>query len=211
MMQRDNIQWTKLSGIVAMQGVMTLTWVIYALYLPQLLTKLGFAKELAGTILIIEHLLEIAIEPTFGLLSDRQQISRGTRFPYITIGIILASSFFLALPIITFLLSPDSRWRWLLPILAVLWASAMAIFRSPVLALLTQVSPQPQLPLAVSCLTFIQQLVKSLRFSVYGLILSLGSLFTFAIGSFSLLITATFLRKIMPAYVPSPTPNSHFF
>jgi Na+/melibiose symporter-like transporter len=210
MMQQENIQWTRLSSIVAVQGVMTLTWVIYALYLPKLLTELGFAKELASTILIIEHFLEVAIEPAFGFLSDRQQVTRGNRFPYITIGIVLASSFFLALPIITFFFTPESQLRWLLPILAVLWASAMAIFRSPVLALLTQVTPQPQLPIAVSFLTFIQQLVNSLRFNVFGLILKLGPLFAFAIGSFSLLIAGAFLRKIMPVYVAATpqTPKS---
>ena len=201
-MPQNSVQWTKLTGITAVQGALTLSWVIYALYLPKLLVELGFSATLAGKLLIIEHLLEIAIEPTFGLLSDRQNFNLGNRFLYIIIGVVLASSFFIALPIVTFFLSPTSQWRWLLPALAIIWASAMAIFRSPLLALLTKVAPQPQMPIAVSCLTLIQQLINSLRFSVYGLILSLGSLFTFAIGSFSLLIAATFLRRILPISVP---------
>ncbi len=201
-MQENKIQWHKISGIVAVQGSITLSWVIYSLYLPDLLVQVGFTKALAGTILIIEHFLEMAIEPIFGNLSDRSLHDLGTREPWIKLGVILAATFFIILPIIGFLISGLSFWRWILPIIAVLWASAMAIFRSPVIALLTLATPQPKLPIAASYLTLIQQLIGAFRFTAYNAIVAVGPLFAFAIGSFSLLGAAAFLRQVTPHIAP---------
>ncbi len=64
-----------------MQGAITLAWVIYALYLPQLLTSVGLTKDLASLLLILEHCLEAGIEPLVGHLSDLSQQRLGSRFP----------------------------------------------------------------------------------------------------------------------------------
>ncbi|MDJ0636692.1 MAG: MFS transporter [Xenococcaceae cyanobacterium MO_188.B29] len=204
-MKATNIQWRRISGIVAVQGSITLAWVIYALYLPNLLMQLGFSKSLAGIILIIEHALEAVIEPISGGLSDRSFQLLGTREPLIKLGVILAATFFLILPWFGFFIEPVSVWRWSLPVIAVLWASAMAIFRSPVIALLRLATPQPKLPIAASCLTLVQQLIGAFRFTAYNLILSAGPLFTFALGSFVLLGATVFLRRVTPPIAPQNT------
>ena len=201
-MTQTNIQWRRLWGIVAVQSSITLAWVIYSLYLPDLLVQLGFSKGLAGILLIIEHFLEVLIEPIFGGLSDHSQREIGTRFPWITFGVILASACFLALPMIAFLLSRVSVWRWIFPLTAILWASGMAMFRSPVVVLLGQVTSQSKLPIAASFLTLVQRLIGALRFTAYNFIVNLGPLFTFAIGSFVLLGAATCLRKVTPTSLP---------
>lgn len=207
-MTQTNIQWRRLAGIMAVQSSITLGWVIYSLYLPDLLVQLGFAKTLAATLLMIEHGLEALIEPIFGHLSDRSQRLRGSRFPWIILGVVLTSAFFLGLPMVVLFVPSGTIWRWIFPVTAVLWASAMAIFRSPVVALLGKVTPVPTLPIASSCLTLVQQLVKAFRFSAFGLILSLGPLFAFAIGSFVILGAATFLRQVMPPSTPQPESKS---
>ncbi len=207
-MDNNKIHWNQLSAITIVQGVMTLTWLAYVLYLPKLLVELGYSPQLARTLIIIEHLLQMAIEPIFGLLSDRQNFELGNRLPYITFGIILSSSFFLILPLAALTISPDSQWRWLLPFLAVLWASTMSIFRSPVLALLTKIAPQTQLPIAVSALTLVEQLTRSLRFFASDFILQLGALFTFSLGSFSFLVSIVFLRYMFGVSSLPPRQNT---
>lgn len=199
----SNFQWQRLGGIVAVQSAMTLAWVTYSLYLPDLLVQLGFAKGLAGTLLIVEHFLEVIIEPVFGGLSDRSQNRIGSRLPWISLGVILASAFFIGLPAIATFVPAVSPLRWVFPVMAVLWASAMAIFRSPALSLLRQASPKVELPLAASFLTLVQQLIGALRFTAYGIVLSLGPLATFAIGSMAFLGAAAVLRQVTP-----PTPSS---
>ncbi|MEM1366503.1 MAG: MFS transporter [Cyanobacteria bacterium P01_H01_bin.15] len=201
---QSTIDWRRLSGIVVVQAAITLGWVIYALYLPDLLTELGFARSLAATLLIIEHCIEVVVEPIFGDLSDHTQQKQGSRLPWILVGIGLASLFFIALPAIANLVPPDSPWRWLLPIAAILWASAMAIFRSPMTALLSQAAPEPQLPLAASCLTLVQRLINSLRFTAYGFLVSMGPGIVFAAGSLVSVGAATVLYFVTQPTSPQP-------
>jgi len=47
-------------------GAITLTWVIYNLYLPQLLGQFGFPKQLAVGLLILENALAVVMEPLMG-------------------------------------------------------------------------------------------------------------------------------------------------
>jgi len=206
-MTQARIEWQRVGGITAVQGAITLAWVIYAFYLPELLVDLGFQRELALVLLNIEHILEVAIEPTFGSLSDRAQRRLGTRLPWIGLGVILAAVLLLLLPAIALLGSPGSLLRALFPALAVAWAAAMATFRSPTVVLLDRAAPPPQLPLAAACLTLVQQLVGALRFTAYAFILSLGPLLTFAIGSLVLLAAAGVLRWVTPPEPPEPEPS----
>ncbi|MEM8673730.1 MAG: MFS transporter [Cyanobacteria bacterium P01_G01_bin.67] len=196
------ILWAKVWGIAAMQGAVTLAWVIYKLYLPLLLVELGLAKELALTLLVIENALEILVEPIFGWFSDRQQQVSGSRLTIISIGAILASALFIALPVFT-IFSHDNSPKWIFIALTISWASVMAIVRSPVVALLGRSANTKLLPQAASLLTLCGGLIGALRFDVYGLILNLGAGFTFAIGSFALLGAAALLRWVYP-----PEPES---
>ncbi|NEO26075.1 MAG: SLC45 family MFS transporter [Kamptonema sp. SIO4C4] len=212
-MSKSEIGWWRVGGITTVQGAITLCWVIYNLYLPVLLVQWGFSQQLAGILLMIENALEAVIEPLAGNVSDRTQQFLGTRLPFILLGVVLAAALFMALPALVVFGSPTAVIRWLLPILAVVWAVAMALFRSPVMSLLVKASPKVQLPLAASCLTFIQQLAGSLRFTAYGLILSLGAPFAFALGTGVLLAGAAFLRWVTPPDAPvidSSREREHF-
>ena len=196
------VLWLKVWGIAGIQGAITLTWVIYNLYLPLLLVELGLSKGLALTLLIIENALESIIEPVFGGLADQHQIIFGSKVPIISIGVILASVLFLAISCFVFFNHDKNIWQWILPCLAIMWATAMAIFRSPAMALLGRCAHINQLPQAASILTLVGGIIGALRFDSYGIILKLGAGFAFALGSFSLLIAGAILRIVHPAESP---------
>ncbi len=196
------IAWQKVLGIAAIQGVVTLTWVIYNLYFPKLLVELGLTIGIAKIVLIIEHFLEAIIEPTFGKISDRLQGKIGTKIPLITRGIILASALFIAIPVLVILIKPQGILAYLLPILAIFWASCMAIFRSPAISLIGQTAPIDKLPQAVSILSLIGGIIGAFRFDAYSIILKLGPNFAFFIGSISLLIAGFYLRYLYPDTSP---------
>ncbi len=202
-MNDNPVLWPKVWGIAITQGAFTLTWVIYNLYLTKLLVNLGFSQELAVWILIIEHMLEAIIEPTFGVYSDRQKQKTGTSIPIINLSIILSSVLFIAIPALVVFINPGTIWRWLLPVVAIAWASVMAIFRSPVMALLGKAAPKDKLPQAASILTLVIQLIGSFKADVFGIIINLGANLTFALGSFSLLISAACLRFLYPPQISS--------
>jgi Na+/melibiose symporter-like transporter len=206
-MAKNNILWFKVWAIASVQGAITLTWVVYNLYLPALLVKFGLNEAFATTILIVEHGLEAVIEPVFGSFSDRQQQRFGTRVPLIAIGTILSSALFIAMPALVILADPNQVGRWLFPIIAIAWATTMAIFRSPAMALLRNCAPTEKLPQAASILTLVAGIIGAFRFDIYGLILKLGEGFAFAIGSISLLAAAAFIRWFHPPQPSTPTSN----
>lgn len=206
-MTKNNILWSKVWAIASIQASVTLTWVIYDLYFPALLVKLGFPQVLSLTILIIEHAIEALVEPVFGALSDRQKQRFGTRVPIISLGAILASAFFIAMPALVILGEPSQIWRWLLPFMAIAWATTMAMFRSPAMALLRNCAPTEQLPQAASILTLVAGIIGAFKFDVYGLILKLGAGFAFFLGSISLLAAVAFIRWFHPPHPPATSNN----
>ncbi|WP_445246861.1 hypothetical protein [Microcoleus sp. OTE_8_concoct_300] len=199
------ILWRQVGGVAALQAAITLTWMLYRLYLPQLLAGFGFAGFDRG-ITILEDALAVTIEPFAGWLSDKQRHWMGTRFPLIVVSTILSSVLFIAIPAIFIFGNPVSPLRWMLPVVIVAWSIAMAMFRSPAVSLLGQYATQTQLPQAMSLLVFVGGLAAAARPVAGDFILNLGPAFAFAIGSFVLLGAVAFLRSVNPDAAVSELP-----
>ena len=192
------VLWLQVWGLAAVQGAIALTWVIYNLYLLKLLGDFGFPKGLATGLLILENVLAAVMEPLMGGLSDRTQRWIGTRFPFISFGMVLASALFIAIPAFVVLGSPTAAFRWVLPVLMVAWALAMTVFRSPALSLLGRYAFGTNLPQAASILTLVGGLAGAMGPLANQFILSLGPIVTFSIGSFTMLGAAAALRLVNP-------------
>lgn len=206
---QSSILWRLVWGLAAVQASITLTWVIYKLYLAQLLTKFGFTPELAATVLIIENALAIAMEPLMGGLSDRTKQFIGTRFPFISAGVILSSAIFIAIPAIALFGNAGGAIRWLMPVLMIAWALAMMVFRAPTLALLGRCARVPELPQAASLLTLAAGAIGAVAPISKEWLLKLGPEVTFATGSIVLLAAVAVLRAVIPPEmptIPSETP-----
>lgn len=207
---QNSILWKQLIGLALVQGAITLCWLLYRLYLPELLADFGL-PGLAPAILVLENVLGIIIEPAAGNFSDRQREWFGTRFPFISLGVILATGLFIAIP--TFVIFGQSlrNLGWILPILLILWSVAMALFRSPVTALLGQYAVETKLPQAVSVLIFIGGIIGAFRPISSDFILSLGAGVTFTIGSLILLGSIAILRSMNPnlSVISESQPGNH--
>ncbi|MBW4547187.1 MAG: MFS transporter [Symplocastrum torsivum CPER-KK1] len=192
------VLWLQVWGLAAVQGGIALTWVIYNLYLLKLLTDFGFPKTLATGLLVLENILAAVMEPLMGGLSDQAQRWVGTRFPFISVGVVLASALFISIPAFLVFGSPTATIRWVLPVLMVAWALAMTVFRSPALSLLGRYAFGTNLPQAASILTLVGGLAGAMGPLANQFILSLGPIVTFSIGSFTLLVAAVALRSVNP-------------
>ncbi|MFB8788898.1 MAG: MFS transporter [Potamolinea sp.] len=196
------VLWLQVASLAAVQGAFTLSWVIYKAYLPQLLAQFGFPLALAATLLIVESFLAAVMEPLMGGLSDQAQRFLGTRFGFISVGVILSSALFISLPAIAIFGNPSSALRWVFIVVLITWALAMTVFRSPAMALLLKYSTPASLPLAASLVTLSGGLIGAFQPFVSKFILGLGPVFTFAIGSFVLLGVTAFLRSVNPPDTP---------
>jgi hypothetical protein len=197
--------WQPVLAMALMQGAIVLCWIVYRMYIPDLLGQFGFPKDSAVIILAIEGFLAVLIEPMFGSLSDRQKTLWGLKGPFVTIGVLLSAGLLLILPAIVLLGNPDSFIRWLFVALVIVWAMAMAMFRSPMLARLGEFACQRDWPYAASVLTLVGTLAGTLALPASKqLVKGLGAGTAFAISSMILLLSATLLNRSQTTQVRLP-------
>ncbi len=194
----SRVLWLQVWGLAAVQGAIALTWVIYNLYLRQLLVQFGFSSTLAAGLLILENLLAAVMEPLMGSLSDRTQQWVGGKFLFIAVGIILSATCFIAIPTLVVFGPRLEVVRWIMPVTLVAWALAMTVFRSPALSLLGRYAFKSNLPQAASILTLVGGVAGALGPLAGEFVLSLGPVVAFGIGSFVLLGAAAALRSVNP-------------
>jgi MFS family permease len=197
--------WQPVLAMALMQGAIVLCWIVYRMYIPDLLGQFGFPKDSSVIILAIEGFLAVLIEPLFGSLSDRQKTLWGLKGPFVTIGVLLSAGLFIILPSIVLLGDPTSFIRWLFIALVILWSMAMAMFRSPMLARLGEFACQRDWPYAASVLTLVGTLAGTLALPAgKELVKGLGAGAAFAISSIVLLLSATLLNRSQTTQVRLP-------
>jgi hypothetical protein len=202
--EKPKTDWQPVLAMALMQGAIVLCWIVYRMYIPDLLGQFGFPKDSSVVILAIEGFLAVLIEPLFGSLSDRQKTLWGLKGPFVTIGVLLSAGLLIILPEIVLLGNPDSI-RWLFIALVILWAMAMAMFRSPMLARLGEFACQRDWPYAASVLTLVGTLAGTLALPASKqLVKGLGAGTAFAISSIILLLSATLLNRSQTTQVRLP-------
>jgi hypothetical protein len=204
---QPSILWVQVLALAGLQGAITLTWVVYNLYLPKLLTQFGFPASLAAVLLVLECALGVVSEPVMGGLSDQAVHWAGSRFPFISVGVILASSLFIAIPCVVVFVPPREIIRGILPLVLIAWALAMTVFRTPAISLLEKYAAPEQLPLAASFITLAGGIAGSFRDIGNTFIVELGPVVAFSTASFVLLGAGFALRFFNPPATPVDPEN----
>jgi Na+/melibiose symporter-like transporter len=188
------VRWQPVTALAGVNAAITLSWIIYRIYLVNLVTRAGFPAGFAPFLLLIESILAIVVEPWAGNRSDQTLGTLGGRFHVILIGCGLTSLLFVLLPGIVDLLQPNAANNWWLPGLLVLWAVAISMFRSPALALLGQYAEPEQLPQAASLITLAGALAASATPLATPLLQQLGLGPAFGIAAILLLVAVGWFR-----------------
>jgi maltose/moltooligosaccharide transporter len=113
----------------------TLVWTLYNSFVPVILEKFIASGTIIGLIMTLDNILAVTVQPIVGAVSDKTRTKIGRRMPYIIIGAPIAALFFIFIPIAKIL--------WLLIRTIVIMNLFMALYRSPVVALMPDVIPSP--------------------------------------------------------------------
>jgi Major Facilitator Superfamily len=200
-----NASWYKIIALSALQGAISLTWLIYNIYLPKLLISYGFAPGLAISLIIIENSISVILEPLFGSLSDRAFRWIATKFGFVSLGVILTSALSILIPTIFVFRDVFIAVTWIMPVVLIAWAMAMSLFRTPAISLIGRYAFASDLPIAMSFLTLVGGFIGALRPISQDFLLSLGAPLTFTIASIVLLIATALLRYFDPPTTPDLT------
>lgn len=112
-----------------------LVWPIYNSYMPILYAKFIQDKANIGWVMTLDNWLALTLTPIIGYLSDKTRTRYGRRIPYLLVGAPLAAIFIFLIPF---------GWASSLVMLisfTVLMNLSMASFRSPVIALMPDITP----------------------------------------------------------------------
>jgi len=131
----------------------SLLWVLYNSYVPIFLQAgnpafdehqgavtvgFGLSAVVAGFIMTLDNIAAFFIQPLIGVLSDRTRTRLGRRIPYILVGAPLAAIAFALIPVAV--LGPQLTFFMVAIGLMLL---AMAAFRTPLIALMPDITPSP--------------------------------------------------------------------
>jgi len=109
-----------------------LAWSFFNFKVPLLLNDIignnPYKDIIKGTIMAMDNLIAVVIQPFFGDASDRTKSKYGRRMPFIIIGTVLSAIFFIIIPWMRILIG--------LILIIFLFDLAMAIFRSASIAIL---------------------------------------------------------------------------
>ena len=114
----------------------SIIWPLYNAYVPIFLKSFDLSSFWVGTVMTFDNIFAILMLPVIGAMSDQTRTKFGRRKPYIMVGAPFAALFFVLIPIIK-----DLSILPLLMFIIILMNFFMAVFRSPVVALMPDVTP----------------------------------------------------------------------
>lgn len=114
----------------------SIVWPLYNAYVPIFLKDFSLSSTSIGFVMTIDNIFAIFMLPLIGVLSDQTRTRFGRRMPYILIGAPLGAMFFSLIPF-----AREMRLLWFFMLNIIFMNFFMALFRSPVIALMPDITP----------------------------------------------------------------------
>ena len=164
----------------------SLGWSLYNAFVPFFLNDFLSSTALIGFLMTIDNYFALFLQPYIGNKSDRTHSRFGRRMPYLLIGIPLAALFYALIPFHTSLTT--------LVIFMVGMNISMAIFRSPTIALMPDITPEAKRTKANGVINFMGGLGGILAFSVGSILFGVEESLPF------LAVSAIFLLALVVVF-----------
>ncbi len=119
--------------------IVLLAWSYFNFKVPLLISDIlgegyPFLDLIKGSIMAIDNIVAVILQPYFGDLSDRTKSRVGRRMPYIIVGTLISAVFFITIPFVQVLAG--------FVLVIFLFDLAMSIYRSASIAILPDYTPQ---------------------------------------------------------------------
>src|SRR5690606_27770683 len=159
----------------------SLGWSIYNGFVPFFLDNFISSTAVIGFLMTIDNYIALFLQPYIGHLSDRTRTRFGRRMPYLLVGVPLAALFYTLIPFHTSLLT--------LLIFMLCMNLSMAIFRSPTIALMPDITAEPQRTKANGIINFMGGCGGILAFSIGSFLFGVDETLPFIAVSIVFILT----------------------
>ncbi|MAT43453.1 MAG: MFS transporter [Anaerolineaceae bacterium] len=167
-------------------------WSVYNAYVPIFLDgRFGLSAGWIGFFMTLDNIAALLIQPPIGALSDRLRTPIGRRMPFILIGAPIAAAAFGLIPVVSFL-----------PLFVVCTSSlllSMALWRTPVVALMPDITPSKYRSQANGVINFMGGVGAIIAFLIGANLYEMNPAYPFWLGSVlvvvSSLLVFAFIRE----------------
>ncbi|MFD2444455.1 SLC45 family MFS transporter [Bacillus sp. CGMCC 1.16607] len=165
----------------------SLGWSLYNGFVPFFLNDYLTSTALIGFLMTIDNYFALFLQPYIGNRSDRTHTRFGRRMPYLLVGIPIAAIFYGLIP---FHKSLDT-----LILFMICMNLSMAIFRSPTIALMPDITPESKRTNANGVINFMGGCGAILAFSVGSYLFNLDEALPFLAVSVTFLVALWVIFK----------------
>ncbi len=182
-------------------------WSVYNAFVPIFLAnKFGLAPALIGFFMTLDNIAALLIQPTVGAWSDRLRTPLGRRLPFILVGAPIGAAVFGLIPLAA-----------ILPLFVACTTTlllSMALWRTPVVALMPDITPSQYRSQANGIINFMGGIGAIIAFLVGGSLYKINPAYPFWMGSGLVLIAMTlvllFIREPQRPTEETEAPPSLF-
>ncbi|WAA08590.1 MFS transporter [Fervidibacillus albus] len=136
----------------------SLTWSLYNAFVPYFLESYISSVAVIGFLMTLDNYVALFLQPFIGRISDKTDTRLGKRMPYLIVGMPLSALFVILLPfhqsvfaLVTFML---------------LLNLSMALFRSPTIALMPDITPEEKRTKANGIINFMGGVAAIIAFAL---------------------------------------------
>ncbi|MGI6334816.1 MAG: MFS transporter [Saccharofermentanales bacterium] len=182
---RLNYRKTFLIGFGFMANI--LAWSLYNSFVPLMLEERYIASTtIIGFIMTIDNIFGVIFQPLVGQLSDRTRTRIGRRMPYILFGVPVCA--------VLFVLIPMTRNLAAMMTVIILFNLGMSIWRSPVVALMPDMTPPAHRSKANGIINLMGGIGSIIAFVVGGMLVNLaGYNLPFLVGAIVMVLAVVIL------------------
>src|SRR5512139_1589902 len=160
----------------------SIIWGVYNVYVPVFLSeKFGLQPALIGFFMTLDNIAALLIQPPVGAWSDRLRTPIGRRMPFILIGAPIGAVAFGLIPLAA-----------VLPLFVACTSTlllSMAFWRTPVVALMPDITPSPYRSQANGIINFMGGVGAILSFLVGARLYEINTAYPFWLGSILVLVS----------------------
>jgi len=177
----------------------SIAWSVYNSFVPQILAGFITSTTLIGFIMTFDNIFGVVFQPLFGKLSDKTHTRFGRRMPYIFIGLPICAAAFTMIPKMGSLGS--------LMTVIIIFTFVMSAWRSPVVALMPDITPGPLRSQANGIVNLLGGVGSLIAFFAGGILFKAGGfplpfLMSSVMMLLALAVLALFVREPKHAYEP---------
>ena len=184
----------------------SIIWSVYNSFVPVFLRQYALPWWLVGFVMTFDNILGITLLPYIGQLSDNTWTRLGRRRPFILIGAPIAAALFVIIPAIHLNMVHVASTLGLLTGVIIVMNVAMALFRTPTVALMPDITPPALRSKANGIINLMGGIGTTIAFLIGGRLFAVGQSYPFILAAVLLIIAEAIV--ILRVQEPPPADRS---